>query len=164
MRLNEGANDREAESAGPGSPVPRGVGLVQAVEHPRQILGRDAAPGIVDCNPNGCRHPTSDEPNETALRRVPDRIVCERGEDLRKSTGICVYNASRLYVRGQLDAVRPRVCLESVDRRCRHFGNLYQRAFQRQIATLGKADGAEVVHDPTQELRLLAELNARLAP
>ncbi len=45
--LDEGPHDRQPETARAGPPVPRWIGLVEAVEHARQILGGDALAGVL---------------------------------------------------------------------------------------------------------------------
>jgi hypothetical protein len=46
LRLHERPDDREAEPRRAGPAVPRGVGLAEAVEDQRQVVGRDPRPGV----------------------------------------------------------------------------------------------------------------------
>ena len=72
VALDDGADDRQAEAAARGRAGrrARGVGLVEAIEDVRQVLGRDARAGVAYRDADLCRRPV--QPRSS--RRPPSGV------------------------------------------------------------------------------------------
>ena len=157
MSLHEGADDREAEAARSGASIPRWVGLIQAIEDPRQILGGNPCAGVLDrdANHRPVRRPT--------ISTTPPPGVCRSALSVRAARTCARRPASASTAQSgptSADSSMPagsRPGLEGIHRGLRHFGYLHPLALERQLPSLGHVDGPEVVDDPAEHLRLLAD-------
>ena len=153
MRLDELFCDRESEAS-----AARLGRLIEAIEDPRDPLGRDAGTGVanVDRHPRtlgACRHRYL-----AAARRVPKRVGDQVREDLASPDRIGVdLERSTRHLRLERHAGRQSPRCERIDRLAYERADVDRLAMERESARLGERQRAQILDEARQHLRLIED-------
>jgi hypothetical protein len=70
QRFRKPPDDREAEARAPGRAIARSIGATKAIEHVRQMLGRNTASGVGHSDADVCRYELTFGETRSPLRAL----------------------------------------------------------------------------------------------